>query len=51
MRREKDLVGRLLIIMCVMFFDGMIAKEHPDLCFLIFFIMIFVGTELMHFKD
>lgn len=51
MRQEKDVVAPLLFIMCVMLIDGMFIKEYPNLGVLVFFIMIFVGTELFSYKD
>lgn len=51
MRQEKDVVAPLLFIMCVMLIDGMFIKEYPNLGALVFFIMIFVGTELFSYKD
>lgn len=51
MRQEKDFVAPLLLVMCVMLLDGMFIKEYPNLGVLVFFIMIFVGTELFSHKN
>lgn len=51
MRQEKDFVAPLLFVMCVMLLDGMFIKDYPNLGVLVFFIMIFVRTELFSHKD